>query len=317
MDSEQRKTLRSLLETARKDPSAELEVKILPGLIQTPDMSDRLMKAIRSRCTGEGRDSHLFRQIYPDGRRVTVETPELIFKVCSAGSFRSIPVTVEKKRRYFEAGGTGQDTLDIPDLAVRFTLRHEEPIKKDFQGAPGDPSSFPRVIHLKSWKTADGHFQFDLSQVKSRDPKQRTQTISEILKNPPGYELELELIDKKASVDTLEEELVGHIRAMVGAFQGSPFILTQTDQKRYVEEWRLSRIDFVNPVTMERRHLRAERSGNILKGYTVTNKADGERSMLFVARDKRLIRVNNRNQVMWTGVVAMEDGFLGTVLDGE
>lgn len=317
MDSEARKTLRSLLETAKSDPNAELEVKVLPGRIQTPDMSDRIAKAIRERSAGEHSDSHIFRQMYPDGRRVVVETPEAIFKVCSSGSFRGIALNVERKRRYFEAGGTGQDTLEIPDLGVRFTLRHEEKLKRDFQGVPGDPESYPRMIHRKSWRSSDGLFQFDLSQVKSRDPKQRNQTISGILKNPVGYELEIELLEKKASVDELEESIIGHIRAMIAAYQGSPFIITQTDQKRYAEEWRLGKIDFINPVTMERRHLRADRPGNVLKDYTVTNKADGERSILWVSRDKRLLRINNRQQIVWTGIVAIDDSFLGTVLDGE
>ena len=70
-------------------------------------------------------------------------------------------------------------------------------------------------------------------------------------------------------------------------------------------------------MTLERRHIRAERPGTILKDYTVTNKADGERSMLFVARDKRLLKLNNNQQVTWTGIVALHDDHIGTVIDGE
>ncbi len=74
---------------------------------------------------------------------------------------------------------------------------------------------------------------------------------------------------------------------------------------------------FINVVTLERRHIRAERPGNILKDYTVTNKADGERSMLFVARDKRLLKINNSLQISWTGIVALHDDHVGTTIDGE
>jgi hypothetical protein len=265
MDTEARKTFRSLLETARKDEHAELEVKVLTGMIQTPDVAERIRRAIRTRAMGAPKDLHLLRQMYPDGRRVVVETPEVIFKVCASNSFRNLPLTVERKRRYFEVGGSGVDTLDVPDLAVRFTLRHEETLKKDFEGAPGDPASFIRILHRESWRSADGFFQFDLSQVKSRDPKQRAQTLKEILKNPPGYEVEIELLDRKASVDALEESLLGHIQALVAAYQGSPFLLTTSDRKRYADEWRLSRTDFINPITFERRHMRADRPGNVLK----------------------------------------------------
>lgn len=51
-------TLRTMLETARKDPHAELEVKVLAGMIQTPDVANRIRKAIRARAVGEVRDTH-------------------------------------------------------------------------------------------------------------------------------------------------------------------------------------------------------------------------------------------------------------------
>jgi hypothetical protein len=51
-------TLRAMLETARKDPHAELEVKVLAGMIQTPDVANRIRKAIRARAVGDVRDTH-------------------------------------------------------------------------------------------------------------------------------------------------------------------------------------------------------------------------------------------------------------------
>lgn len=51
-------TLRTMLATAQKDTHAELEVKVLAGLIQTPDVANRIRKAIRTRAVGEVRDLH-------------------------------------------------------------------------------------------------------------------------------------------------------------------------------------------------------------------------------------------------------------------
>ena len=309
--------LQTLLETARKDEHAELEVKVLAGMIQTPDVAERLRKTIRERSVGEAKDTHYLRQVYPDGRRVEVEGAELIHKVCTSGSFRNLPLTVQKKRRYFENSGSGADTLDVPDQYVRYTLRHEEILRKDFSGAPGDPASYIRILHRQSWRSVEGHWQFDLSLVKSRDPKKSSQTIAEVLKNPPTYELEIELLDREAPVEKIQESLQGHIQALVAAFQGSKYTITLSDQARYRKEWEMSDMRFINAVTLERRHIRAERPGNILKDYTVTNKADGERSVLFVARDKRLLRINNSLQISWTGIVALHDEHVGTTVDGE
>lgn len=109
----------------------------------------------------------------------------MIHKVCTSGSFRNLPLTLQKKRRYFENSGAGQDTLDVPDQFVRFTLRHEEVLRKDFAGTPGDPAAYLRILHRQSWRSVEGHWQFDLSTVKSRDSKKSSQSISEVLKNPP------------------------------------------------------------------------------------------------------------------------------------
>ena len=48
-----------------------------------------------------------------------VEGAEVIHKVCTSGSFRNLPLIVQKKRRYFENSGANQDTLDVPDQFVR------------------------------------------------------------------------------------------------------------------------------------------------------------------------------------------------------
>jgi len=71
------------------------------------------------------------------------------------------------------------------------------------------------------------------------------------------------------------------------------------------------------PITLERRHIVADRPNNILKGYTVTNKADGQRCGLFVTRDKRLLRVNPNGQVVFTGITARGDTHMGDFFDGE
>jgi hypothetical protein len=56
---------------------------------------------------------------------------------------------------------------------------------------------------------------------------------------------------------------------------------------------------------------------SILEGYTVTNKADGDRCFLFVQRDKRVIRVTPNMNISWTGLSATKDIHVGDVLDGE
>jgi hypothetical protein len=74
---------------------------------------------------------------------------------------------------------------------------------------------------------------------------------------------------------------------------------------------------FLNPVTMIRRHLNPENPHNILKNYTVTTKADGQRSGLYVTRDRKVIKVTPSLQVTWTGITATTDSHSGDFIDGE
>ncbi len=318
-----RGNVRELVSIASNDAKAELEVKVLAGQIHTKDEADRLVKTIEDLSTGGFTEEHRATFSYADGLRVTVLTPENIFKVCSTGTFRGVALEVERKRRYFDVpgeGGTSErkvetDVIDIPDIKLRFTLRHEEPLRRDFSGSPMDPVGHARIMHRKSWKTADGLLRVDMSMVKTKTKQHKT--LADVLKQTPGYELELEVINKEAPTADVVRSLLTHAGALVAAFQKSEFLLTDSDVQRYKMELEASKTRFINPVTMERRHLLASRTNNILRDYTVTNKADGERCFLKVMRDRRLVRCTRSGKFAWTGLTALDDKHLGDILDGE
>ena len=297
------------------DPRAELEIKVLPGQIQIKDVADRIVRAIETVTSGGYIEEHRASFNFPDDIRVNVFGAENIHKLCISGAFRGIPVDVERKQRYYRSGG-GIDVLDLPDLRLRATLRKEEPVRKDFSGSPLDPQSYVRILHRKSWKTADGLLRIDMSMVKSRTNTHKS--FPDILRQPPSYELEVEVLDKsKDNLKDVMRSLYRHVEALLAAYQQSPFLLTEADRQRYEMEFASMKVPFLNPVTMERRHAVLDRPNNILTGYTVTNKADGERSFLVVMRDKRLLRVTPSGKITWTGVTASKDTHVGDLVDGE
>ena len=316
-----RMNVAELVSFASSDKKAELEVKVLAGQIRTKDEADRIVKAIEELSSGGFTEEHRATFSYSDGLRVTVLTPENIFKVCSTGSFRGVPLDVERKRRYFDVPGgviehkAESDVIDVPDLKLRFTLRHEEPLRRDFSGSPMDPASHARIMHRKSWKTADGLLRIDMSMVKTKTKQHRS--FADVLKQTPSYELELEVVNKDADSKEVVDALLRHTEALLGAFQKSEFLLSESDVQRYRMELDATKTRFINPVTMERRHILSSRTHNILKDYTVTNKADGERCFLMVARDRRLVRCTRSGKIAWTGLVAMDDKHLGDIVDGE
>ena len=307
--------IQELIVIASKDKKAELEIKVLGGQIQTKDTADRLVKAIQTIAIGEYTDEHRATFSYADGLRVNVFGPENILKVCSSNSFRNVPLKVERKRRYFDVAGNGKDMIDVPDLRLRFTLRHEEQLRKDFSGSPMDPASHVRILHRKSWITSDKMLRVDMSMVKTKQKQHKT--FADVLKQTPSYELEVEVLNKEATPKDILTSMFRNVEPLVAAYQQSAFLITESDRQRYGMEMETTKMRFINPVTMERRHLIADRPNNILTGYTVTNKADGERCMLVVARDKRLLRWSRDGRIAWTGLVAVKDTHIGDVLDGE
>jgi ribA/ribD-fused uncharacterized protein len=312
-----RKEVEEMVEIASRDKKAELEIKVLAGQIQTKDVADRIVQAIESVSSGGYIDTHRATFTYPDGLRVNVTGADNIFKVVSTSSFRGIPLEVERKRRYFDVPGgkSGSDVIDVPDLKLRFTLRHEEPLRKDFSGSPMDPASHLRILHRKSWTTSDKILRVDMSLVKTKQKQHKT--CGEILNQTPTFELEVEIIDKKASRKDVMASIYRNVEPLVAAYQQSAFLITESDLQRYRMEVDALRIRFINPVTMVRSHLRGDRQHNILNGYTVTNKADGERCFLVVARDRRLLRWYRDGRIAWTGITTTKDIHVGDVMDGE
>ena len=307
--------LSEMVRVATQDKHAELELKVLAGQIQTKDVADRIVAAIEEMTTGGYTTTNRATFSYPDGLRVSVTGLDAVYKLATTASFRNLPLEVERKRRYFDVGKSGKDVLDIPDLKLRATLRHEEPLRKDFTGSPLDPASHARMMNRKTWITSDKLFRIDMSFVKTKQKAHKS--FAEILDQPGSYELEVELLDKTAAQKDILASLYRTTEPLIAAYQQSAFLLTEADLQRYHMELDAMRLRFVQPVTMVRSHLHPSRPNNILTGYTVTNKADGERCFLVVARDRRLLRWYRDGRIAWTGITATKDIHIGDVLDGE
>jgi ribA/ribD-fused uncharacterized protein len=311
-----RQFIAEFLKVAKRDPNVEFECKLLSGQIQTKDVADRLMRACENLST-ETKDQIPYMTVsYKDKTRVTVTGVNEVHRVCMTNSFKGIPVSVEKKELY-----GGRDTIDATEIGARFTLRRETHLRKDTDAKPNDPTAFIRVITRKSYTSKSGLFQVDISMVKSR--KTPPKSVSDVLKEQHTYEVEVEFVrrDTKLGEDLIVNDLIEIIGELSKAFYQTQFLLSVSDIQRYENEFRESGNKFYNLVTLERQHIRADLPHNILEGYTVTNKADGERCGLYVARDRKLLRViGNTGQITWTGYTALSNAphsHIGDFVDGE
>ena len=303
------------INTSKLDPKAEIECKLLAGKIQTKDVVDRILNTISKLSIGLTQETTRMTFSYPDSTRVSVDGVSNIHAIGVSNSFKGILVNVEKKSRY---SGVPQNVIDIPEIDLRFTLNSENPLGKDWFGNPNDPKAFIRLLNRKSFRTEDELFQIDFSIVKTR-PSGSRKTIKDLLKEEHTYELEIEFIKKDSTLPNQEivKKLLKIYDSILQSYHETHFVLPNSMIVRYQNEFRLTDNKFYNPVTMMRRHISPRNPHNILRDYTVTNKADGQRSGLYVSRDRRVLKITPTEKVTWTGITANSDDHLGDFLDGE
>lgn len=307
------------IEVSKKDPKAEVEAKLLSNRIQTKDVADRVLKAIQGLAIGGVVDETRLTLSYQDNVRVNVVSPPHVHKVCVQGSFKDVPLVVEIKKPYYEKGTGKKDVIDISEANTRFSLRSEKEVRRDWDGSPNDPKAHLRILNRKSFKTPSELFRIDFSMVKTRRMNSKQQ-IKDALKQQPSYELEIEFINKKSTLDNeiIVKEYFKILTAVLQAYHQSPFLLSNSDIQRYVQEFKMTSNIFYDLKTLERRHLNPENPHNILQDYTVTIKADGDRCGLYVARDKKVLKIpKNPEQLVWTGITARDASHVGDFIDGE
>lgn len=97
----------------------------------------------------------------------------------------------------------------------------------------------------------------------------------------------------------------------------------QKDEKNKNLNRRVLPKDFIGPgsFTLQIENI-IEQSGesaipNIRKGYTVTEKADGERTLLYISEDGKLYLIDTNMNVLFTGAKTNEKTIFNSLLDGE
>ena len=181
-----------------------------------------------------------------------------------------------------------------------------------------------------------------------------TYTIQEsgVFEAAETYEIELEIDNsrvgsgqKYGTVEQVMDALRASIRIILCGIQQCfyPISFTERDDvlngymKLVLEkkDYEFKKIDFtdkeefsnnfvfVGPgsVTLQRENILPKKEGsttiNVLENYTVTDKADGERKLLFINEIGRIYLIDNRFNVQFTGMKTDEKTVYNSLLDGE
>ena len=238
-----------------------------------------------------------------------------------------------------QATAKGPSEIDLPEYGVRVKLRREIPLSKD------DPrvvdavtrwASLPKAFrYMQRFSFTSLHWkglQFDASFVRENRKDTRgnyiqatTFTNAGIVKQPTHYELEVEALSgasKKALIFGIVTVLRGLQKSYILTRESVRMqIIGQMEGQTGVKK---GSFPGSQPVTLRKSHMGLEKEADManirLEDYNVTDKADGLRCLMVVAKNGRIYMVDRSLNVYGTDR-RFDDASIGewagAVLDGE
>jgi len=214
-----------------------------------------------------------------------------------------------------------------------------------------------RFINRVSFKHDDFPYIVDLSIVKfgnraadkfgkeNRGPIIRVYTLEEsnVFNNQEIYEIEIELVNNEIGPGTrynnpgaILDSLRKLIKYVLGGLQGTNFPISYPEQKSVIEsymkmiwkdeydfsKWVTSK-NFIGPnsITLQLVNIAPVDDNsnypNIRKDFVVTEKADGERHLLFISDNGKIYLINTSMDVIFTGAKTDNKDCFNTLIDGE
>jgi SAM-dependent methyltransferase len=272
--------------------------------------------------------------------RVTVHKDDIL-AYCKTNDVSSLDVDYGEKRFIEKTVGKYEPfVLDNYEF-IKFTLKYDtfvddneiiETLKNKLSKQKKNYRFKKRFTFLPKSK----YFKIDLSIVKSSTNSLNI-VESGLLDKKQHFEIEIELnnkeIDNKEDKKKIITELFTIIGNIVMIIDNNTYIMKSDEEEKvilnYLELTNEKEIttDFnlikknpkkyfigVQPKTLELENIVDTSIVNITNNYCVTDKADGERYLLYVDNSKRVYLINNRLNIKFTGLTHNSPK---TIIDGE
>jgi hypothetical protein len=241
--------------------------------------------------------------------------------------------------------------VDNTDFDFRVSLQTEREIGKDEREQivanwKSSGKNF-RYIRRSAFTHPDYPVRIDISVVKDTFTPSRKSygnfKSANVMRGEDKYEVEIEVVNsdvvalksQSQSPSLLESLLKGLrecIKTILSGIQSSNFPISNDEMRQVQDEYSKliyggdvrppSRIAFIGPasVTLQIKNIApagAYKMPSIRKNYSVTDKADGLRKLLFISTGGKVYLIDPLLNVQFTGLVVDIKAFHNTLLDGE
>ena len=288
--------------------------------------------------------------------RTEIKGLQNIRKYCQTNKIDTIDngVSYMQKSRF---SGIDNSTVDFYDFNYRISLNKEYTlnttsplIRKTIDNWNDEKKTFR---YLNRFKLRHPTFPVivDLSVVKESKKKDNRYYIpeynihdSDVFTSPEKYEVEIEFINALVGVgtsynksDILHKQVLKPIvKYVLSGLQETNYPISYKEQNDTLQNYmsllwgdeydptkRITSSNFVGPssYTLELKNIRDldkdSKDPNIRQNYTVTDKADGERKLLFIAPNGRIYFISTNMNIQFTGVLSKNKDCWNTIIDGE
>ena len=204
-----------------------------------------------------------------------------------------------------------------------------------------------RFINRSSLTHPDYPFRIDLSIVKDTHRQGRytipeyTVQESKVFEAREKYEIEIEAIrwavqGKQSSAQELASILKRLTKYVLCGLQSTNYPISYREQQQVLDDYirlvkdkdarsgaRITPKDFIGPssYTLQTQNITTVNEDanipNIRNNYTVTDKADGSRKLLYVSTKGKIYLITTNMQVQFTGAKTINQKLINSLLDGE
>ena len=236
-------------------------------------------------------------------------------------------------------------SVDFDDFNFRVSLNEEGypsgKIRRGMIEKWKDMNKKFRLMNRTTFQHPDYPFKLDLSIVKSSYKKNATTfNGSGVLDATENYEIEIEVDNDALKNDPVAKSKLGEkmrkvIKIVLSGLQSTNYPVSIPEQEKVKHEYmatlfpgkvkRQSNPPFIGPssYTLQLDNIvdpEVSKNGfapNIRVNYTVTDKADGERKLMFISSNGRIYLIDTNMNIQFTGAITQNKKLGGTVIDGE
>ena len=249
-----------------------------------------------------------------------------------------------------EHNGTYVDPVNVDDFNFRITLSNEQDIRsnsgigKNMKENWKESKKSFRLMNRVSMVHENLPFRVDLSIVKESRKRGRNYIMeytlqdSGVLDASESYEVEIEVLNDKIKQNPNAQELGGQMRKVIkyvlSGFQETNYPISYAEMKILATQYltliygktdsdRLFNNQFIGPssYTLQIPNIVPVNPDmtvpNIRNSYTVTEKADGLRKLLFINEKGTVVLMDTNMNIQGTGVKCHNKELYNTIMDGE